>query len=176
MTLYHPFLLRPSRRLPAFTMAETLVSILIVGGVLVAALNAAGASATGQQKMTDRARGALLAADLMSEIMAQEYQDPGPDPKFGAEAGESLLSRLDFDDVDDFHGLIDSPLLERDGKPMPSLYSGWLREVVVELVDPNNLKSILGSDGGAKRITVTVKYNGVPAAALVSIRTSDGSS
>ena len=54
----------PARR--AFSLAEAVVSIFIVGVVLVAALNTVGASGWSLHKLGDRARGSLLAQQLMT--------------------------------------------------------------------------------------------------------------
>ena len=51
------------------TLAEIVLSILLVGGLLVAALNTVGSTVMTRQITSKRSRGHLLAQDLMSEIL-----------------------------------------------------------------------------------------------------------
>jgi len=163
----HP---HPMRR--AVTLVETLVSIVLVGGVLVAALDLLGASARGQKGMGDRGRAQLLAQDLMSEILPNAYEDPDGAPVFGVETvDEDPLDRSNFDDVDDYHNWSASPPQARDTTEMVNL-KDWARAVTVEYVDPVDIKSMVGSEMGIKRITVTVSYKSAVMATLVAIRTN----
>lgn len=155
----------------AFSLAETLMSIVLVGGLLVVALNLVGDATVGQQKMGDRGRGQLLAQDLMAEILQQPYDEPVDAPVFGREPSESGGSRTDYDDVDDYHGWNASPPQRKDGTQIPDRI-GWRRTVIVEYVDPNGLTVVVGGDYGVKRITVVVRHNDVPAASMVAIRTA----
>ena len=155
---------------PAFSIVETLISIVLVGGLLVAVLNTTGAALLGQQNMADRGVGFLLAQELMSEILGQAYEEPEEVIAFGAEAGETGGSRADFDDVDDYHGWEASPPQQKDGTVIPDR-TGWRRLVTVEHTDPALLTKLDVSDRGTKRITVTVEKNGVSVASLVAVRT-----
>jgi len=146
--------------------------VLLVGGVLVVALNTVGDATVGRQKMGDQGRGQLLARDLMTEILQKAYEDPEETPAFGTEASEGTGTRVDFDDVDDYDGRDESPPQEKDGARKAGL-DGWRRTVTVELVYPDNLNTKTAStDEGIKRITVDVTFNGVPMASLVAIRTA----
>ncbi len=164
----------PATRLsccPAFSMVETLISIILVGGLLVAVLNTTGAALLGQQNMADRGVGFFLAQELMSEILGQAYEEPEEVIAFGAEAGETGGTRADFDDVDDYHGWEASPPQRKDGTEIPDR-TGWRRLVTVDYVDPDVLTELDLDDRGSKRITVTVENNGVLVASLVAVRTS----
>jgi len=149
--------LRPGRVAPiaAFTMVETLMCILLVGGLLCVALNTVGATTVGQQNTAERGHAQLLAAALMSEIMQQSYADPDPSPVFGREPLEIGLSRALFDDVDDYDAYSDSPPQHKNGTEM-SDQEGWTRTVAVEFVRPSDLLTAVGLEYGVKRITVTV--------------------
>ena len=157
-------------RQPAFSLAETAISILLVGGLVVAALNTVGASVAGREFTRNRGRGDLLAHHLMSEILRQSYEEPVDTPKWGRESGESGGSRPDYDDVDDYDGWASSPPEERDGTALADL-DAWERSVVVEFVDPNVLTTVSATETGVKRITVTVRHHGVDKASLTSIKT-----
>jgi hypothetical protein len=151
-------------------MAECLVSILLVAGLVVVALDAAGGAMVGRQRIGDRSRGQLLAQDLMTEILAQRYEEPVDAPSFGLEGTEVTTKRDEFDDVDDYHGWQGAPPQRKGGVEMPE-HSDWRREVIIEYADPYNLLATLATDSGIKRITVTVKKNDIVVASMVAIRT-----
>jgi hypothetical protein len=151
------------------------VSIAIVGLMLVAALNTLGASKIGTQKTGDRARAALLAQELMSEILQQYYEDPNvPAGSFGlraAKVGDG--SRALWEDVDDYDGWTASPPERKDGTVI-SGFVGWRRSVSVAWINPANLSQVNVSDTRVKRIIVTVTLDDAVTARLVAIRTAAG--
>lgn len=162
--------LRISRR-TGFGFVETVFSILLVGGVLVAALNSVGAATTGRNHAESRARGQLLAESLMAEILAQAYQDESMLGTMGLESGEADVNRMKFDDVDDYRNYTDSPPSLRDGTLIEG-FSHWTRTVSVVRADATSLNSIAMTDSGLKRIRITVKCNKVTVASLVGFKTS----
>jgi hypothetical protein len=164
----------------AFTLVESVFATLLVGVLLVATLNAAGASARLQTHSADWGRGEMLAQSLMNEILAQYYVDPGSSPTFGPEAGEVTTppSRTNFNDVDDYNGWSESPPQNKDGSVIPN-FSGWSRNVSVAWINVSN--SCNGStsptpfvtdsnDTGVKRITVTVTHNNAVVATWTAIK------
>ncbi len=161
-------LLRP-RGSRAFSMVETLLSVVLVGGRLVVALDTAGSAVAGRYMTQERGRGALLAQALMAEILPLSYEEPVDPPTFGRESGENGGDRAGYDDVDDYHTWTSNPPEYRDGTVLPGL-SAWERAVVVDYVDPNDLTTVVGSDQGVKRITITVTRNEIVTASLVAVR------
>lgn len=156
----------------AFSIVEAVMSLVLVSGVMVASLNAVGASFTAQRGIGDRARGQLLANDLMAEILAQAYEDPNETIAFGLEASETGgVNRSLYDDVDDYRSVTDSPPELKDGTAMQG-FTGWSRSVTVVRTDPTNLTVLALSETGAKKITVMVKHGNVVVATLVGIKTS----
>ena len=150
---------------------EAAVSTVIVGLLVVAALGTVGATRRSVQQMGDYKRGALLAQQLMAEILQQSYEDPTEPVVLGLELSEVGLTRLAFDDVDDYHNWSASPPQNKDGTVIPDL-TGWRHSVVVERVSPTNLSQTAISESGVKRITVTVSVNDVEVASLVALRTA----
>jgi hypothetical protein len=146
------------------------VSTVLVGVLLIAALRSVGASVFTQSLSAQRTTGQMLADGLMAEILAKAYKDPGNWPQFGREWGESSASKANYNDVDDFQDWSESPPQLADGSTMPDL-TGWQRSVAVDWVDLSDLSRVQYWDTGAKRITVTVRYNGVAIATRVAIRT-----
>jgi MSHA pilin protein MshD len=157
-------------------MVEAVISIVIVGTMLVAALNAVGATVASRQKLLWRVQGQQLARALMAEILPMPYQDPAQDPNvptvvLGCEAGETSTNRATFDDVDDFNGYQQTPPQALDGSALTG-ESSWSWSVTVEWVNPASPGGTAASaETNAKRITVTVIRDQAPVAALVALRT-----
>jgi len=152
-----------------FSLAESMIAVVIVGVMLVAALATLSGTRTGQFKMEGRATGTHLAQELMNEILSQPFEEQEGTFFFGRESGESATQRDQWDDVDDYDGLSESPPKDKSGTVMSDL-TGWTRTVTVTFVNPTDLTTAVGSDTGLKRITVTVLRNAMPVAELVAIR------
>ncbi len=154
----------------AFTLVESVISLVIVSVMLVAALNTVGSSRLNQYKTSTRAQGRLLAESLLAEIFTLPYADPNGAALFGVEVGEDDVTRDAFDDVDDYHTWTSSPPTEKTGTEMAS-WAGWQRTVTAEWVDPANPALVQGTESLAKRITVKVSFGNMPVATLVAIKT-----
>ena len=154
-----------------FSLIETVVSIVIVGGLFVAAMNTVGASRTRQSKNAQRQRALLLGQDLMAEILQHGYWDPAAQAGMGPDALEAVPgNRSRFDDVDDYHGWSASPPQHNDGSAI-DWADGYEREVTVEWLDPNNLSQTSAAETGIKRIRVVVTYNDQELVTLHAVRT-----
>lgn len=154
------------------SLVEAVIAMVVVSGLFIAALTAVGASRTGQQSLEDSVRGYALAQDLLSEILAQSYQEPDGTASMGLETGElSTSSRSAFDDVDDYHNWSASPPRHRDGTQVEG-FDGWTRSVEVVRVRLGNLNGSSSSETGIKRITVTVQHGPRIVAQLTALRTS----
>jgi Tfp pilus assembly protein PilV len=157
-------------------MVEAVISIVIVGTMLVAALDTVGAAVTSRYKTLWRVQGQQLTRALLSEILPLPYQDPNQDPNvptlvLGCEAGEASANRATFDDVDDFNGYQQTPPQALDGSALTN-ESTWSWSVTVEWVNPLSPGgAAVPAETKAKRITVTVVRNQVPVATLVGLRT-----
>lgn len=153
-----------------FTMIEGVLSTIVVGVMMVAAVRVVTLARVIQFRNANRAQGSFLAQSLLSEILAKAYEDP-TSPVFGVESGESVATRDGLDDVDDYQGWIEKPPKEANGPTMSSM-GQWGREVRVERVDPAN---VAGPDAlletGAKRITIRVTFRDVPVFSVVAVRT-----
>jgi hypothetical protein len=154
----------------ALSMVEALASVLIVGILLAAVLDTAGAAKVGRYKNGDCGVGHLLAQSLMSEILLQSYEEPVDLPSFGPESPETTASRAGYDDVDDYDEWSASPPQNQDGTEIPDR-TGWARTVTVEYADPYDLAQKAAFDSGVKRITVTVTHNDVLVTSITAIRT-----
>jgi PKD repeat protein len=157
----------------AYTLAEAMVTLLIVSVMIVAALRTVAQSARTQQVQMRQSRATALANDLLAEILHARYADPTDELNWGTEPDESGSSRQSFDDVDDYDGWSASPPEMKDGTPIEG-YDGWTREVVVRYADPTNPDVGTALDSGIKRIIVTVTGDTGEEATLVALRSKDG--
>lgn len=156
----------------AFTLAECVIATAVVATLLVAVLNGVGAVGASRRLTAERARADLLARELMSEIMAQPFEDPaGGNATLGPTAAEALPgNRSLFNDADDYHGLVESPPKNHLGTALSGL-TGWTRSVVVERVNPASPTTVVGTDMGAERVTITVSRSNRTLARLTALRT-----
>jgi Tfp pilus assembly protein PilV len=157
-------------------LIEVVISTLLVGVVLVGAMNLLGAVVRGRMASADLARAHQYAQQLMAEIMSQAYAQSTTNN--GADQLLNLLgivigqeARSQYNDVDDYHGWDETPLFTRSGGILPNT-SGWRRRVEVVWVNPANPGVVVASDQGVKRITVTVSRNGQTVAELRSLRSN----
>ena len=154
----------------AFSLVEIIIAVAIVGGMLAAALTALGSSRVAQFRTGQLRQAHLLAEALMDEVRSLPYDDPDGGALLGTDTGELGLDRLSFDDVDDYDGWSSTPPQLKGGTPLDQ-FAGYGRSVVVEYVNPGNPNQTIPSDGGIKRITVTVTYAGGKSTTLEAIRT-----
>jgi PKD repeat protein len=153
----------------ATTLVECVVSTLIVGVLLVAALNSAGSSMRMTQGVDDRGRAQRLAGDLMNEILLQAYVEPDGAVSLGLDAGENTGNRSLFDDVDDYTSWSASPPTDRSGSALAGL-TGWTHSATVGWADATTLASTVSTNTGLKKITVTISKSGTTMASIVGYR------
>jgi type II secretory pathway pseudopilin PulG len=147
---------RIAARAGGFTLVEAAVCIVIVGVMLVAALQTIGSAADGRRRALSSRRGHDLAQLLLTEICASYYQDPNQSPTFGPESGETDFPRT-FNDVDDYADFRESPLHDRAGSVIPDT-KGWTWQAEIMYVSPgiDALSPGVGDTGTVQiRVTVT---------------------
>jgi len=148
------------------TMAETIVSTLLVGMVLVGTIQLVGPVVRSGTVMSDKLVATNLARELSEEISIKYFTTPDNDDlEF---IGDESEDRDKYDDIDDYNGLSNSPPQLSDETVMTHL-AGWRRTVEVEHVDLNNPNNATGSYTGLKRVTVTVLKDGTTLAADVTL-------
>ena len=149
------------------TMAETIVSTLLVGLVLVSTIQIVGPVIRSGTVMADLAVATNLAQELNDEIMTKLFVDPATsDMDFlGTVIGET---RSTFNDIDDYHGMTNSPPQLSDGSSLSSL-GGWTRSVKVAHVLLDDPTTESGTYTGLKRVTVTVSKDGVQLAQNITL-------
>jgi hypothetical protein len=155
-----------------FSLVESMLAMVLASGVLLSALSVTGASARAESYLAQRAIGAGLVSEVMAEVLATRFEQPGQVGSFGRNASEGLaVSRSGLNDVDDFHGWEESPPMDHDGAARADL-TGWRVDVRVErvsLAQPGG--QAVAYDSRVKRVTVTATHNGKLLATQSAIRT-----
>jgi len=160
-------------------MLEVIISSMLIGVVMVAALDSAGSAMLAMRLQSEQIDGETLAYSLMSEIMAMPYEEPDTTATvvFGPESDEPAIgtTRLSFDDLDDYRGWSSAPV-NRDGTPIPGT-TGWLRAAEVKKVswaNPTNVLSDNFLEQGIRRVSVTVTDPDGVATVIRAIRSKYG--
>ena len=164
--------LRPHRR--GFTLVEAAIASVLVGGLLVTAMNLLGASRLTQARYADREFALVLADDLLQEILAQPYADPEDDTRLGIglNVGETLSLRLELNDADDYDGYRDEPPVDGQGNAIAGA-AAFYRSVEVQYVDPSAPDTAVSSDLGVKRVRVAVGRGSIELITLTGYVTAD---
>jgi prepilin-type N-terminal cleavage/methylation domain-containing protein len=149
----------PNRDRSGLSLLEVLISTMLIGVCLVAALRAVGMTLSTQTGLSDGAVAEALACDLLTEILAKDYQDSTQAATLQADLDERPTDKTSFDDVDDYHLWQESPPQDRQGQTIAGL-TGWQRSVRVEFVEAADPTRDATSDTGLKRITVEVAKSG----------------
>lgn len=113
----------------AFTLVEAAISTVIVGVMIVAALEVVGSSAEARRRSIELRRADDLLAMVHAEIAAAYFEEPSPAGYWGPEANESESPRT-FDDIDDYDGLSASPPVDRAGAAIDA-FAEWKYSVIV---------------------------------------------
>ncbi len=157
-----------SRR--GISLPETVVSILLIGFVLVSTLQIVSPMVNSTSLHTDRLVAANLASELRDEIATKLFVDPDAvDPdSIGLDADDARINRLDFDDIDDYHGWSSSPPEISRGVANTGL-SGWSRTVKVSHVLLADAATESPTNTGLKGVTVIFSKDGTPLCTLHSL-------
>lgn len=164
---------RGNRR--GLSLTEVVISTMLVGVVLVGALEGVGGVIRSRTSISDRERADHLAHQLLTEVLAKDYKDDQWYEQFGPEYDEwstSAGQRTNWDDVDDYHGWSGSPPCSANGASQ-SGFPQWTRSVAVQFVEPSNPAVTSIDDEGMKRVTVTVSYGGAELARISALRSED---
>jgi hypothetical protein len=141
-------------------MVEVLFASAIVGGMVVASLDAAAMVFRARRLNANGTTGPALAQELLDEAMSMPYEDPQtPGGPIGPESGETGSTRAAFDDVDDYHNWNSNHANAMSGAGIAG-YSNWRYQVQVTRAQLANPALNSASDTGLKRITVTVTSPG----------------
>ena len=157
-----------SRR--GISLAETVISTLLIGFVLVSTLQIVAPITRSGTIQADRLIAADLASELTDEISTKLWTSPIlDDPEsMGPDAGET---RPTYDDIDDYHGWSASPPKFSIGSSYTHL-TGWKRSAKVTHATIDNPSVDSAKATGLKRVVVTVSKNNVVLAQVTSLHSS----
>lgn len=158
---------RGARQLRGFTLIELIVTMLIIS---IAALGVMFSLSLGLRHQSDamwQPKAVALAESYMEEILGRRYDEGSPSGGIppcsttttacsAAAAFNDGETRAQFDDVDDYNGLIEQPPRDVNGNPRAD-YDSYRVAVSVAYATPAQVAQ-LGLDGptDAKLVTVTV--------------------
>ena len=163
--------LRNDSKRCGLSQVEVIVSSIIVGVLMVACFSTIAASRRSQMSESNEVRGMAIAEALMAEITQLPMREPSCDCGYGAESGETGSNRSNFDDVDDYQNLIDSPPKSRSGIACAG-YTDLSRRVSIDLVTTTNWNATSATYVGVYRITVRVLRGTLEVGRIVGYRTS----
>ncbi len=150
-----------------FTFLEIVIALSIFAVAMLGFFQILRTAMVSSYRATDELIATNLARGLMAEIISKDFADPQqPMNDLGLDSAEA--ARNDFDDVDDYDGLNESPPYTPEADPMngggppprPN-YSGFSRTVNVVFCDisGSDIVEVAGTDydtSDYKKITVTV--------------------
>jgi MSHA pilin protein MshD len=140
------------------TLIELVVSIVVIAIAASAVLGVLSQNAGRSADAMVLAQSVAIAEAYLEEITLKPFADPdGVD-------GEAM--RVDFDDVDDYHGLVDAGAHDQFGAPLAPLGS---YSVSVTVAASTALTGVPSSD--AERIDVRVSHPSSVTVALTGYKT-----
>lgn len=140
------------------TLVELVMTIVIISIAIAGVVGAFSLIAGRSADPLNQTRAVALSQLYFDEILSRKYNHNTPDggvPRevgcsVGREGGES--DRRDFNDVDDYDGLDESPPQDVDGDQLDPAYQGFRVEVAIACAgDEVGLP-----DDDAKRISLTI--------------------
>ncbi|MBX2851893.1 MAG: prepilin-type N-terminal cleavage/methylation domain-containing protein [Phycisphaeraceae bacterium] len=146
------------KRCQGFSLAEVLIASAILSFVTLGIVQAVTAGQARTLDALKRARAQALAEVLLEEVLAKPYADPEGATAFGPDAGETV--RIDFDNIDDYHGYLESAgaIADHADSLYPNDYQSLERSVSVVAV--TNSVADLGGDHTGLQVTVSVNEPG----------------
>ena len=154
------FIRRRSRCNRGFTLLEVITTIVILAIAASAILGVYSYLVSESADPVIQQQGLAIAEAYMEEIRLKPFVDPN--------GGEPEASRDEFDDVNDYHGLDDSPPRNQTGGTWNFGNLGDYR-VQVEVVNAALDTIALGN---SLQITVTVEHPAIAPIVLTSFRTN----
>ena len=133
------------------TLIELIISMLIISIALVGVLSVISMTARHNADPIVRHQAIAIAESYMDEILLQSY------------SGTASSIRADFNNVDNYNGLVNVGAQDQNGNLIPGLSSYTVTVTVAAA-------STLANGVNAKQITVSVSGPGVSALTLVGYR------
>jgi Tfp pilus assembly protein PilV len=125
------------RRRRGLTLMEVAISSLLVATVLLTSLTTTANWRRFHFETFERETVNRLANELVSEIISTSFIDPAltTPGTFARESGEGTGNRTTWDDVDDYHGSLETTLADKAGTTIP-FTTGYTRSVAISAATP----------------------------------------
>jgi MSHA pilin protein MshD len=140
------------------TLIELVVSIVIIAIAASAVLGVLSRSVGRSADAMVLSQAVSIAEAYLEEITLKPFADP--------DSTDTEVNRVDFDDVNDYNGLVDVGARDQFGAPIAALSQ---YTVLVTVAASTALTSVPGAD--AQRIDVRVTYSPNVSVALSGYRT-----
>lgn len=127
------------------TLIELIISIVVIAIAIGGVLGVLSASVGRSADAMVMSQAVAIAEAYLEEITLKSFDDP--------DGVDGEANRIDFDDVDDYDGLVDVGARDQFGVAIASLSQYTVSVTVVQSVA---LTSVPGAD--AKRVDVSVTY------------------
>lgn len=147
------------------TLVELIVTMMLISIAVLALSNTLAFAFSHQSDGLYQVKSAMLAKSYLEEISARRYDENTPVggvPPCSAATlacsvpGSDGETRAQFDDIDDYHGLDETPPVDALGNPLDG-YNGYRVEIAVSYADAAQIAAFNLNDAtDAKLITVTV--------------------
>ncbi len=151
--------LRLHRDERGFTLVDLILVIIIVAIAIPPMLALFIQMVSGSSFGVSVSRANALASTLREEIQSKKWDESAPPPSLilGPETGESRAGPpgADFNDVDDFDGLDESPPRDSQGAILAG-FTGFRQQVSVCYVANTDFDTCIGGPTMYKQVTVTV--------------------
>lgn len=168
---------RTRRRRRGLTLMEVAISSLLVATVLITSLTTTANWRRFHFQTFERETVNRLANELVSEILSTSFIDPAltTPGAFAREAGEGTSNRATWDDLDDYHGSVETTIADKTGNVI-SFTSGYTRTVTISAATltgeaPGYVAS-LDINQNLRLISVTVTGPGGVSATVRSLKSN----
>jgi len=138
-------MMRSARHQSGMTLIEVVISIVVIAIAVSSVLGVLSSTVGRSADAMVISQGVSIATAYIEEIALKDFTDPdGIDGEVG---------RINFDDVDDYDGLVDNGAFDQFGNPIASL-GGYTVSVAVN--SSTALPGVAGSD--VLRVDVRVQF------------------
>ncbi len=142
-------------------MIEVVLALVVVGLMLVAALRLVASGRMRSVHTVDRLAAQTLAIDMASEMIDLPVMDEEKAPVFGLEGADTPSDdeRDKYNDIDDYHSLIDVGIVDRNGDPIDG-FAAYERRVRVRRMDRSNPDSADVTNTGLVQVEISIYRDG----------------
>ena len=153
--------LRPGRR--AFSLLDSMLAMLVLSGIAVAAMQAGGASAKAQLAASESQLAGRVAESLLAEVVSR---------RFGTTTVSAGAARSAYTDILQYATLDEEPT-DRGGTKVAGTSGRWRQKVKLDYVLPADRSAVSATPTPLLRITVTVTRDGGTRALRIAYRAKD---